>query len=396
MFANGVDVKRLCWMQRIALVRHSLHAALRTNDFTFFKVLQAQAFLDGTDRVAILSSLLGGDVDTVLHTLDDLNAGLAYVHQDAFKSVYDSIRTNISEDSSNRRAKVRVDISQQKQVADFGIDKMANAAVSLIQEQDPSCQEAVANVWLFGATIITDAMQTVVRQMDKLEGMMDDFILLEYSWQMVQTATEAAVAALRGIFNLMASTESGTSLVPHRRERSFSTMSGQSRTTSVSSATGSLFKRLSTVLHASPVVPPSSARNSMSVENASPHHIRQSISHSFPTNVPMSKTEFQRKLSTIPPTPFESNVNPFDANFERYAAQDSDPREELTNAMSSVHANSPFTISIDDTMEDPSPLDCDPLASNVGTPADDCKTHNANPTWFRRLSRDLGPTPIAV
>ena len=177
-------------------------------DFTFFKTLQAQVFLDGTDHVAILSSLLGNDVDTVLHTLDDLNAGLAYVHQDAFKSVYDSIRSAISEDSSNRHAKTRVDISQQKQVADFGIDKMANAAVSLIQEQDPSCQEAVANVWLFGATIVTDAMQTVLAQMDRLEGIMDDFILLEYSWQMVQTSTEAAVAALRGIFNLMASAES--------------------------------------------------------------------------------------------------------------------------------------------------------------------------------------------
>ena len=64
--------------------------------------------------------------------------------------------------------------------------------------------------------------------------------------------------------------------------------------------------------------------------------------------------------------------------------------------MKSVQANSPFSISIDENMDDPSLLDVDPLASNVGTPADDCKTHNANPTWFRRLSRDLGPTPIAV
>jgi hypothetical protein len=46
--------------------------------------------------------------------------------------------------------------------------------------------------------------------------------------------------------------------------------------------------------------------------------------------------------------------------------------------------------------EDLSPLDCDPLASNVGTPGDESKQYNTNPTWFRRLSRDLGPTPIAV
>jgi len=322
---TGADVKRLCWMQRVALVRHSLHAALRTSDFTFFKTLQAQAFLDGTDHIAILNALLGGnDIDTVLHTLDDLNAGLAYVHQDAFKAVYDGIRSSVADESASRRAKIRVDIAQQKGIADFGIDKMANAAVALIQDQEPAAQEAVANVWLFGATIITDAMQTVFLQMDKLEDMMDDFILLEYSWQTVQTAVEAAVAALRGIFNLMASTtESGSSLIPMRSERHPSSISGQSRTTSVSSATGSLFKRLSTVLQSAPIIaPPSSARNSLSAE-ASPQYIRQSIGHSFPTNVPMSKVEYQRKLSTIPPTPFEVNVNPFDTNFQRYVSTSS-------------------------------------------------------------------------
>jgi hypothetical protein len=321
MFTPNADVKRLCWMQCIALIRHSLHAALRTNDFTFFKTLQAQAFLDGTDHVAILSSLIGGEVDTVLHTLDDLNAGLAYVHQDAFKAVYDSIRSSISEESQSRTAKIRVDVSQQKQVADFGIDKMANAAVTLIQEQEPQCQEAVANVWLFGATIVTDAMQAAFEQMDRLEGMMDDFILLEYSWQMVQTAVEASVSALRGVFNLMASAESGTNLTPHRTERAMSTMSGYSRTTSVSSATGSLFKRLSTVLHSSPVAPPpNSARNSVSFDQQSPRNIRQSISQTFPMNMPINRIEYQRKLSTIPPTPFEVNVNPFDTNFQRYVS----------------------------------------------------------------------------
>lgn len=313
------EPKRLCWMQRVALIRHSLHASLRTNDFTFFKTLQAQAFLDGTDHVAILSSLLGGDVDTVLHTLDDLNAGLAYVHQDAFKAIYESIRNNIADDPASRHAKIRVDLAQQKQVADFGIDKMANAAVSLIQEQDPACQEAVANVWLFGATIITDAMQACVAQMDKLEGMMDDFILLEYSWQLVQTAVEASVSALRGVFNLMASTDSGSNLVPHRQERHYSMASQLSGGTSISSATGSLFRRLSTALHAAPPpAPPSSARNSVIMDNASPQSIRQSINYSFPTNVPISRAEYQRKLSTIPPTPFEVNVNPFDTHFQRY------------------------------------------------------------------------------
>ena len=313
--AIGTDVKRLHWMQRIALIRHNLHAASRTSDFTFFKTLQAHAFLDGTDHVAILTSVLHNDVDTVLHTLDDLNAGMAYVHQDAFKGVYDNIRTSIAEENDSRRATIRVDVSQQKQVADFGIDKMANAAISLIQSQPSHCQEAVANVWLFGATIIADAVQVSIGQMDKLEAMMDDFILLEYSWQMVQTAVEASVSALRGVFNLMASSESGSSLIAPGR--SVSTFSAASYS-STNSATSSLFKRLSTVLTHT-AVPPPSARNSISHASGSPVHLRQSVGQSFPTNVPMSRPEWQKKrLSMIPPTPFEVNVNPFDMASKRY------------------------------------------------------------------------------
>lgn len=84
----AIDTERkLHWTQRIALVRHNLHAARRTGDFTFFKTLQAHALIEGTDYVATLNDVLGDDADTVLSTLDNLNAGIAYVHQDAFKSI---------------------------------------------------------------------------------------------------------------------------------------------------------------------------------------------------------------------------------------------------------------------------------------------------------------------
>lgn len=72
--------RKLHWTQRIALARHNLHAARRTSDFTFFKTLQAHALIEGTDYVATLNDVLGDDADTVLSTLDNLNAGIAYVH----------------------------------------------------------------------------------------------------------------------------------------------------------------------------------------------------------------------------------------------------------------------------------------------------------------------------
>jgi len=320
----GLEVKRLHWMQRLALVRHNLHAASRTSDFTFFKTLQAHAFLEGTDYVAVLTSLLDSDADNVLHTLDDLNAGMAYVHQDAFKACYDSLRASVTDETSSRRAKVAVDVSQQKQVADFGVDRMANAAISLIEDQPLHCQEAVANVWIIGATIIAEAVQVCIGQMEKLDNKMDDFILLEYSWQMVQTAVEASVSALRGVFNLMASLESGSSMLNGERRMSSLSSEGRNRSASMSSTTSSLFKRLSTALNLPahpPAPPPSSARSSFSYSN--PQNLHSSISHSFPMNMSASSmppiSSLPRKLSPIPPTPFEVNVNPFDVSFKGYA-----------------------------------------------------------------------------
>jgi len=380
------DNKYLSWMQRVALVRHNLHAACRTTDFTFFKTLQANAFLENADYVSILSTFLGEGADVILHGLDDLNAGLAYVHQDAYKTVYDNIRASITEENGSRRAKIQVDISQQKQVTDFGIAKMFNSAVTLIEQQPPNCQEAIANVWIIGTTIIADSIHTSILQMDKLDSMLDDFILLEYSWQMVQTAVEASVSALRGIFSLMAPSESGLS------STSGTGAADISHRASMSSTTSSIFKRLSTVIShgiVPPGPPPCSARSSFSVGHTNPNSMRYSISNACPVSMPAPAASkrsshdpdiFQRKLSTIPPTPFGMNdVNPFEMNFK---------------------TNSSTTLPFDHPMRDdaePSPLDADPPGTSMGssTLVGDCKTWT-EPVHTRRMSAAFQTVPIAV
>ncbi|KAF2195811.1 hypothetical protein K469DRAFT_682064 [Zopfia rhizophila CBS 207.26] len=71
-------------------------------------------------------------------------------------------------------------------------------------------QDAVANAWITGTTIIADAVCVCLSQMEEIEEWMDDFIRLECSWSCIQNAVDAAVSALRGIFNLMAGS-AGTS-----------------------------------------------------------------------------------------------------------------------------------------------------------------------------------------
>lgn len=317
--------RKLHWMQRVALVRHNLHAASRTRDFAFFKTIQAQMFLEGTDYVASLNALLGDEADTVLHTLDDLNAGLAYVHQDSFKTVYDSIRQTVSDSNEAKKANIMVDASQQKQKADFAIDKMTNSAIELIEQQPTHCQNTVASVWIFGSTIIADAMKICIEETETIQGAMDNFICLEYAWQAVQTTVESAVSAIRGIFSLMAPTDVG---------------SRTSRQASVSSLAPaapppmqSFMKRLSTAFLHTPHTPAPSRTTSVSL--ASPSNIWQSVTAAVPTHMPGKKAglnqqhqhqhqhygqhpdyQLPRKLSVIPPTPFyNDDGNPFELNF---------------------------------------------------------------------------------
>lgn len=321
------EERKLHWTQRLALVRHNLHAARRTGDFTFFKTLQVQAFLDNIDYVAILTANLGDEADTVLATLDNLNVGIAYVHQDAFKNVYDSAKAIVCADNGNdrtTRAKICVDASQQNQIADFAIDKMSNSARNFIESQPPACQDAIANVLITGTTIVADAIKVCMMQTERIESTMGDFLRLEYSWQTVQAAVDSAVGALRGIFCLMAVAE------PENPA---------SRSTSVSSTGSSIFKRLSTVLtsshnahHPSAVeIPPPATTRSMSVASA-PSAFRASISAACPTQVPSRSIQplpveqhhspfqasavgmYRPRLAPMPPTPAvdNDNVDPFD------------------------------------------------------------------------------------
>ncbi|KAL1597144.1 hypothetical protein SLS60_008726 [Paraconiothyrium brasiliense] len=328
---------RLHWSQRIALVRHNLHAARRTNDFTFFKTLQAHAIIDGTDHVAILHSVLGNDADSVLSTLDNLNAGIAYVHQDAFKAVYDGAKSTMykaDNSPSSRRSLLRVDICQQRDMADHAIDKTANSAVQLIHAQPVHCQDAVANAWITGTTIIADAVCVCLKEMEAIEDNLDDFIRLEYSWNSIQSSVDAAISALRGIFSLMErasiSTNSSRNLsISSAGSSSDPNGTGfRSRNSSTASAFGGLIKRAfahSQNMGPPPVnIPKSGRTSSMSIPEANPRGLRLSISASCPTKMPTYTDHPHTLLTTIPPTPIvhdtpKASVSPFRSKGDYFA-----------------------------------------------------------------------------
>lgn len=280
--------------------------------------------------------MLGDDADAVLSAVDDLNAGIAQVHQDAFKNVYDGLKAYLAEhDEPNElagKSKIYVDSTMQKQMADMAIDKMTSAATMLIQQQPAHVQDITADIWMMGATIIADPMDICLKQMDLLETHMDDFIRLEDSWSTVKSSVSCAVAALRGIYNLMAINE------PHPDGRT-------SRSASFAQATGGVFRRLSSAFATTSLAGPSPASsrqpsvaqssansssrsNSIVPEYRTPNFLRNSVSSACPTSLPPNNVFFQHTpLSTIPPTPFsEESVNPFDTT-------DVPPVPTLPNAM---------------------------------------------------------------
>ncbi|KAH6643600.1 hypothetical protein C7974DRAFT_1281 [Boeremia exigua] len=333
--------QKLHWTQRIALVRHNLHAARRTGDFSFFKSLQAHALIEGTDHVALLNQTLGDNADGVLSTLDNLNAGIAYVHQDAFKAIYDNAKNNMhsGEDSlASRKSLLRVDICQQRDMADHAIDKTTNSAINLIQAQPAHCQDAVANAWITGATIMADAVCVCLNEMNSLEDRLDDFISLEYSWSSIQSSVDAAISALRGIFSLMTTASQPAAPIKNRNlsvsSASSQDQGGAASTRSRNSSTASAFsiiKRAFSV--SSPYGPPpsKSARGSMNSNGNLPlpdpnsRGFRASISAACPTKIPNFGDHPHTILTTIPPTPAVIDMvtpeisNPFKENPDYFA-----------------------------------------------------------------------------
>ncbi|KAJ4383640.1 hypothetical protein N0V86_001695 [Didymella sp. IMI 355093] len=337
----SAGLQKLHWTQRIALVRHNLHAARRTGDFGFFKSLQAHALIEGTDHVALLNQTLGDNADGVLSTLDNLNAGIAYVHQDAFKAIYDNAKNNMhtGEDSlASRRSLLRVDICQQRDMADHAIDKTTNSAINLIQAQPGPCQDAVANAWITGATIMADAVCVCLKEMNGLEDHLDDFISLEYSWNSIQSSVDAAISALRGIFSLMTTTSQPAAPIKNRN-LSVSSASSQdnggaasmrARKPSTASAFN-MFKRAFSVSAPSGPPPAKPARSGMNGNGSLPvpdpnsRGFRASISAACPTKMPNFSDHPHTTLTTIPPTPSVIDMstpdmsNPFKENPDYFA-----------------------------------------------------------------------------
>ncbi|KXS93996.1 hypothetical protein AC578_3100 [Pseudocercospora eumusae] len=316
----STQTKQLHWTQRIALVRHNLHAASRSGDFTFFKTLQAAGLMEGTNHFATLTELMGDDADVVMAAMDNLNGGLAYIHQDAFQKVYDNLKNAMRDDDKQaEKAKLYVDISQQKQMTEMAIDKLCNSAVALINQQAADVRNQVANVFITGVTLVADCVEVVTKQLDLMDNKMDDFIRLEESWNTVKASIIAATAGLKGVFYMLDTNE-------QQGEK-------PQRSSSIASAGSGVFRRLSTVFTSQPAPSRSSSvasagaqsRGSISGGSSAPvyrtpTYVRNSVGTGCPTSMPSAinnsafSSNFEaHKLSTIPPTPaYDEELDPFD------------------------------------------------------------------------------------
>ncbi|KAK4495612.1 hypothetical protein PRZ48_012880 [Zasmidium cellare] len=308
------NAKQLHWTQRIALIRHNLHAASRSGDFGFFKSLQAAGLIEGTNHFATLTATLGDDADTLLCALDNLNAALAFMHQDAFQNVYDGLKNSMrDEDKQADRSKLYVDITMQKNKAEMAIDKLSNSAIALINQQPAHAQDQAANVYITGVTLVADCAEVVFKQFETMEQKMDDFIRLEESCNTVKASVLAATAGLKDL----------------QEEKN-------TRNLSISSATSGLFRRMSSAFQSPPSTRSASVASAGSAPRGSisgsipvyrtPNFVRNSVSAgcptSMPSNTPNMNTNFNahsfnkfqsHQLSTIPPTPaYEEEMDPFD------------------------------------------------------------------------------------
>jgi hypothetical protein len=216
---------------------------------------------------------------------------------------------------SSRRSLLRVDICQQRDMADHAIDKTTNSAINLIQAQPVHCQDAVANAWVTGTTIIADAVCVCLREMDAIEDSMDDFICLEYSWNSVQNSVDAAISALRGIFSLMATSNPTYPLKNASRNMSISSamsdasvIGPRSRQSSIAQGFGLIKRAFGNHNISNNMLPPPASKSlsagAMSaLPDSNPRGLRMSMSAACPTRMPNYPDHPHTMLYTIPPTP---------------------------------------------------------------------------------------------
>ena len=296
------------------MIRHNLHTASRSGDFTFFKILQAENFVAGTDHVGNLSAIMDGDVDSLLHDLDNLNSGVACVHEDAFKGLYDAVRelnggdgnpsngverfadigptdvsvkestekrgscsSNNEELAERRAARLRKTAAHQRNFADSAIDKMMSSASMLIQEQPVAARESATQVLIMGMTFIADAVEVSLAQMTALEESGWCTSSAETSLAQVQGALSAAVSALKGILNMLDNNDEATeaevrSAVQSRRASVTSSHRASVSSEASSGGPMSFFRRMSTAITASSAGPslPASRKTSVVSFTSSP------------------------------------------------------------------------------------------------------------------------------
>lgn len=357
---NMIAEKKLHWTQRVALIRHNLHAASRTGDFTFFKTLQAHRLLEGTDHLAALNAVIGDAADQVLASLDNYNSVMAYVHEDAFKNIYESVKTGVREQSGSyddRRAIYYVDAAQQKEKAEKAIDKMINSAITMINAQPVNCQEEAANVWIWGTTFVADAMEVCLAQIDAIEVCLDDFIRLENAWSVVQSAVGASIGAIKGIFNLMAPCEATPDALQqqHRSEATEGTVRSMLRrmstamTSGMNSAAPSRRQSVMSVSSNSNMMPPVVPLQHGTIQSSGPP--LRGVGWR-PSALKHSKGPMEL-MPTIPPTPAAAllNANPFDSSFSGWVSAPpppSPPKAPNPSPILTLHSSSNnFSVSED-------------------------------------------------
>ena len=168
-------------------------------------------------------------------------------------------------------------------------------------------------------------MQICLKDMDDLEHKMDDFIRLEESWNSVKAATVTSIMGLKGVFSFLEPTGNGadresnrsssiasaSGAVFRRLSNAFSSVPQSSRTSSVASGSYSASQQNDAAFNRNGSV---SSVNSVPVYRT-PNYVRNQASQACPTSMPASSNFAHHTLSTIPPTPaLDEMTDPFDTN----------------------------------------------------------------------------------
>ena len=194
------------WQQKLQLHQAHTLQCMRSEDFTYLYIRQAQHLERGIDHIATTKATVGmSDVDKQLTNINKTSAGYNELTFEEFKKDTEALKDSKPDEKAwhqkmtKKREEVKAKIIKT-------VDDSFNSAGEFIDTLDPSLQDAAYNGFETGVNYVMGAFQSVMQMASELIGKVKDFLqgiwtAITDAFNTVKNTVSKAIDWIGGIFS---------------------------------------------------------------------------------------------------------------------------------------------------------------------------------------------------